>query len=164
MAKDKIPKTNVMRLLEKSAVIYEVFTYPWKEDDLDARHVGKELNRNDDEIYKTILLLGDKTGPIVAVIPSNKSIDLKKLAKLSENKRVTMLPLKDLEKTTGYIRGGCSPLGMKRSYPTFIDDAVCNLPQVLVSAGQRGIQISLCPDSLIHLTKATTGNISMEHL
>lgn len=160
MSKKRPPKTNAMRLVEKSGKSYEVFTFPWKEDDHDARHVGQYLVRPDDEIFKTLVAVGDKSGPLVAVIPSNRNLDLKKLAAMSGNKRVEMLALKDLEKTTGYIRGGCSPLGMKRTYPTFIAQEVLALDQVLVSAGQRGVQMALKPADLIDLSGAITGDIT----
>ncbi len=160
MSKKRSPKTNAMRLVETAGKSYEVFTFPWKEDDHDARNVGKHLARNDDEIFKTLVAVGDKTGPLVAVIPSNRNLDLKKLAAISGNKRVDMLHLKELEKTTGYIRGGCSPLGMKRSYPTFIAEEVLALEQVLVSAGQRGVQMGLRPVDLIELSGAITGDIA----
>lgn len=162
MSKKRLPKTNAMRLVETAGKPYEVFTFPWKEDDHDARHVGEHLQRNDDEIYKTLVAVGDKSGPLVAVIPSNRNLDLKKLAAISGNKRVDMLHLKDLEKTTGYIRGGCSPLGMKRAYPTFIAEAVQHLDQVLVSAGQRGVQMGLQPTDLIELSGATVADITLD--
>lgn len=164
MSGKRIKKTNAMRLLTQAKIDYEVFTYRWKEDDLDARHVGVEINRPDDVIYKTLLAQGDKTGPLVAIIPSHLSIDLKKLAHASGNKKVDMLPLKDLEKTTGYIRGGCSPIGMKHQLPSYIDQRVNELDQVIVSAGQRGLQVGLVPQDLIDFIHADMADITMAHL
>lgn len=152
MKQKKTPKTNAMRLLEKEGVDYEVFTYPWKEDTLDAIHAQENLRRELDDVYKTLLCLGDKTGPLVAVIPAKAHIDLKKLGRVSGNKRVEMLPLKELEKTTGYIRGGCSPLAMKRQYPTILDDSARHFDIILVSAGQRGLQVGLAPQDLLRIT------------
>lgn len=164
MSGKHIKKTNAMRLLTQAKIDYEVFTYRWKEDDLDARHVGAEIDRPDDVIYKTLLAQGDKTGPLVAIIPSHLSIDLKKLAHTSGNKKVDMLPLKDLEKTTGYIRGGCSPIGMKHQFPAYIDQRVNELDQVIVSAGQRGLQVGLVPQDLIDFIHADVADITMAHL
>ena len=153
MKQKKTPKPNAMRLLEKEGVAYDVFTYPWKEDALDALHAQENLRREQDDVYKTLLCVGDKTGPLVAVIPAKAHIDLKKLGRVSGNKRVEMLPLKELEKTTGYIRGGCSPLAMKRLYPTILDDSARQFDIILVSAGQRGLQVGLAPQALLQVTK-----------
>lgn len=164
MGSKKHKKTNAMRLLTQGEIDYEVYTYRWKEDDLDARQVGPEIDRPDEMIFKTLLATGDKTGPIVAVIPSYLSIDLKKLAQVSQNKKVEMLPLKDLEKTTGYIRGGCSPIGMKHRLPTYIDGHIDGLDEVIVSAGQRGLQVGLKPTDLVAFTEALVVDITMAHL
>lgn len=149
-----------MRLLEQAEIDYQVFHYPWKEDDLDARHVGQHLQRPDEMIFKTLVAHGDKTGVLVAVIPCLYALDLKKLAKASGNKKVEMLHLRDLEKTTGYIRGGCSPVGMKKQYPTFLDIHLNDLDEVLVSAGARGLQMALAPNDLISITKARVDDIT----
>ena len=107
MSKDKEKKTNAMRMVERAKVPYNVYHYAWKEDALDAVHAAAELQRPTDQVFKTLVAIGDKTGPVVGVIPSDQELDLKKFARASGNKRVEMLHLKDLEKTTGYIRGGC---------------------------------------------------------
>lgn len=159
MKKQKTPKTNAMRILERAKIPYQVLTYPWKEDALDAIHAAEAMGRKDEEVYKTLLAQGDKSGVLVAVIPSNAHIDLKKLAKASGNKRVEMLPLKHLTETTGYVRGGCSPLGMKKDYPTFIDESVLNLQEVGVSAGQRGLQMALAPKDLIQVAHMSVANL-----
>jgi len=108
------------------------------------------------QIFKTLVAVGNKTGPIVAVIPGDEEVDLKKLAKESGNKKVEMLHLKDLEETTGYIRGGCSPVGMKKLFPTFIDQRATELSLMIVSAGRRGLQMGLKPTDL---AKAVKGKI-----
>ena len=109
MAKKKQVKTNAIRIVEQKKIPYQEHTYTFSEDDLGAKHVAEELNQNEAQIFKTLVAVGNKTGPVVAVIPSNQELDLKKIAKESGNKKVEMLHLKDLESLTGYIRGGCSP-------------------------------------------------------
>ena len=106
-----------------------------------------------EEIFKTLVALGNKTGVLVAVIPSNQALDLKKIAQVSGNKKVEMLPLRDLEITTGYIRGGCSPVGMKKLFPTFIDESAQAFTTVVVSAGRRGLQMEVKPNDLRQVTK-----------
>ena len=141
MKKEKIQKTNAMRLLDKAKLDYLVHHYPWKEDELDAVHVGH-------------VLVGDKTGVIVAMLPSEASIDFKALARASGNKSVEMLHLKDLEKTTGYIRGGCSPLGMKKNYPLYLASEAQAWETIIFSAGKRGVQIELSLQSLVKIAEA----------
>ena len=119
MAKKKQVKTNAIRIVEQKKIPYQEHTYTFSEDDLGAKHVAEELNQNEAQIFKTLVAVGNKTGPVVAVIPSNQELDLKKIAKESGNKKVEMLHLKDLENLTGYIRGGCSPVGMKKLFPTY---------------------------------------------
>lgn len=153
MKKEKRQKTNAMRLIEAQKLPYEIHCYPWKEDELDGKHVANALERPVGQVFKTLVLVGDKTGVLVALVSSEASIDLKKMAKVSGNKKVEMLPLKELEKTTGYIRGGCSPLGMKKEFPTYLSDEMKAWESVLFSAGKRGQQIELKVEYLIALTK-----------
>ncbi|MDH6365236.1 Cys-tRNA(Pro)/Cys-tRNA(Cys) deacylase [Enterococcus sp. PF1-24] len=148
MAKKKAQKTNALRLLEQKKIVYQEHEYQWAEAQL-AIPAGK----NPDEIFKTLVAVGNKTGPLVAVIPINHEVDLKKLAKASGNKKVEMLPLKELEETTGYIRGGCSPVGMKKLLPTYFEEAAANLPTIVVSAGKRGLQMEVAPQELASLVK-----------
>ena len=103
--------------------------------------------------HKTLVAVGNKTGPIVAVIPGDQELDLKKIAKASGNKKVEMLHLRDLEETTGYIRGGCSPIGMKKLFPTYIDESARHLEEIIISAGKRGLQIGLSPTDLSKLVR-----------
>lgn len=160
MAKKKESKTNALRLVEQQKIPYTLYHYTWSEDAISANHVADQLlEKKEAQIFKTLLFVGNVTGPIVAVIPSNQEADLKKLAKLSGNKKVELLHLTELEKTTGYIRGGCSPVGMKKQFPTYLDSSVEIWDEMIVSAGRRGIQMGLAPQALIRLTKAIVGTI-----
>lgn len=154
MKKEKIQKTNAMRLLDKANLDYLVHHYPWKEDELDAIHVGHALEKPLGQVFKTLVLVGDKTGVIVAMVPSEASIDFKALARASGNKSVEMIHLKDLEKTTGYIRGGCSPLGMKKAYPLYLASEAQAWETIIFSAGKRGVQIELNLQSLVEIAEA----------
>ncbi len=160
MAKKKESKTNALRIVEQQKIPYTLYHYTWSEDAISANHVADQLlEKKEAQIFKTLLFVGNITGPIVAVIPSNQEADLKKLAKLSGNKKVELLHLTELEKTTGYIRGGCSPVGMKKQFPTYLDSSVEIWDEMIVSAGRRGIQMGLAPQALIRLTKAIVGTI-----
>lgn len=160
MAKKKESKTNALRIVEQQKIPYTLYHYNWSEDAISANHVADQLlEKKEAQIFKTLLFVGNVTGPIVAVIPSNQEADLKKLAKLSGNKKVELLHLTELEKTTGYIRGGCSPVGMKKQFPTYLDSSVEIWDEMIVSAGRRGIQMGLAPQALIRLTKAIVGTI-----
>ena len=160
MAKKKESKTNALRIVEQQKIPYTLYHYTWSEDAVSANHVADQLlEKKEAQIFKTLLFVGNVTGPIVAVIPSNQEADLKKLAKLSGNKKVELLHLTELEKTTGYIRGGCSPVGMKKQFPTYLDSSVEIWDEIIVSAGRRGIQMGLAPQALIRLTKAIVGTI-----
>ena len=160
MAKKKESKTNALRIVEQQKIPYTLYHYTWSEDAVSANHVADQLlEKKEAQIFKTLLFVGNVTGPIVAVIPSNQEADLKKLAKLSGNKKVELLHLTELEKTTGYIRGGCSPVGMKKQFPTYLDSSVEIWDEMIVSAGRRGIQMGLTPQALIRLTKAIVGTI-----
>lgn len=160
MAKKKESKTNAQRIVEQQKIPYTLYHYTWSEDAVSANHVADQLlGKKEAQIFKTLLFVGNVTGPIVAVIPSNQEADLKKLAKLSGNKKVELLHLTELEKTTGYIRGGCSPVGMKKQFPTYLDSSVEIWDEMIVSAGRRGIQMGLAPQALIRLTKAIVGTI-----
>ena len=153
MAKKKQVKTNAIRIVEQKKIPYQEHTYTFSEDDLGAKHVAEELNQNEAQIFKTLVAVGNKTGPVVAVIPSNQELDLKKIAKESGNKKVEMLHLRDLENLTGYIRGGCSPVGMKKLFPTYFDQSALNFATIMVSAGKRGLQMELAPNDLAGLVR-----------
>ncbi|GGN48524.1 Cys-tRNA(Pro) deacylase [Oceanobacillus indicireducens] len=155
-------KTNVHRLLDKEKIAYQIHEYAWKEDSLDAETAASQTNIPLDRVFKTLVTVGDKTGPVVVVISAQDELNLKKLAKVSGNKKIDMLPMKDLEKTTGYIRGGCSPIGMKKSYPTYIDSYAEGLEYLVISAGKRGSQVELSPADLKEMTKAAYADLRAE--
>ncbi|MEG0294714.1 Cys-tRNA(Pro) deacylase [Enterococcus sp.] len=155
MAKKKENKTNALRKLEQQKIAYVEHHYEWSEEHLGAEAVLQQLpDKNPAQIFKTIVAVGNVTGVLVAIVPSDQVIDLKKLAKVSGNKRVEMLPLNALEITTGYIRGGCSPVGMKKQFPTFLEESATLFETVIVSAGRRGLQMELAPSDLVKVTKA----------
>lgn len=159
MKKKKNKKTNAMRIVENEKIPYHVHTYKWKEDQSGARPVAEGIQKPMDKIYKTLVTVGDKHGVTVACIPSEKELDLKKLAIVSGNKNVDMLAMKDLEEVTGYIRGGCSPIGMKKQYPTYIDRSAKKKSEIIVSAGKRGVQMELNPLELLEVTNGTFADI-----
>ncbi|HPJ00132.1 MAG TPA: Cys-tRNA(Pro) deacylase [Enterococcus sp.] len=159
MAKKKSVKTNAIRLIEQKKIPYVEHQYEWSEDHLSATDVSEQLGVQEN-IYKTLVAVGNKTGPLVAVIPSNRELDLKKIAKASNNKKVEMLHLRDLETTTGYIRGGCSPVGMKKLFPTYIDQSATSLATMIVSAGRRGLQMELAPQDLVKITRGQLVDIT----
>lgn len=162
MAKKKLPKTNAIRLLDQKKIVYCEHSYEWSEDDLSAQHVAAQLNQPEEQVFKTLVTLGNKTGLLVAVVPGNGALDLKKLASVSGNKKVEMIHMKDLERLTGYIRGGCSPLGMKKQFPTYIDETAQLFDTIMISAGQRGLQIELNPIDLAEVVSAPFVNILVD--
>ena len=155
MAKQKIEKTNAARLLDRAKVAYELVPYTVDEENLAATHVAEELGEPIEQVFKTLVLRGDRNGHFVCVIPGDKEVDLKAAAKLSGNKSAALIPMKELLPTTGYIRGGCTPIGMKRRFPTFIDSSCLNFDHIFISAGVRGLQLRINPQELIRFTEAT---------
>ena len=154
-----IEKTNVARLLDRAKIRYELIAYEVDETDLSAVHVAEQLNEPVEAVFKTLVLKGDKTGFFVCVIPGAEELDLKKVAKISGNKSCEMIPMKDLISITGYIRGACSPLGMKKRLPTFIHDSYRDFENIYVSAGKRGLQLHMAPQELITEIKAIVGSL-----
>lgn len=152
-----IEKTNAARLLDKAKISYELIAYEVDENDLSAVHVAAQLNQAVECVFKTLVLKGDKTGYFVCIIPGAEELDLKKAAKISGNKSCDMIPMKELLSITGYIRGACSPVGMKKQFPTYIHDSCRNFEKIYVSAGKRGLQLHLVPQDLITEIKATVG-------
>lgn len=150
----KINKTNVARLLDKAKIAYELIPYEVDENDLSAIHVAASLNEDINCVFKTLILKGDKNGYFVCVIPGDKEVDLKLAAKASGNKKCDLIPMKDLLPLTGYIRGGCSPIGMKKPFPTYIHETCREYSYIYISAGQRGLQLKLSPNDLINEVKA----------
>lgn len=162
MAKKKrVQKTNAIRIVEQQKIPYKEYEFEWSEDHLSANSVAEKIGIEDGKIFKTLVTVGNKTGPVVAVIPGNKELNLKKLASASGNKKVEMLHLKDLEETTGYIRGGCSPIGMKKLFPTFIAEEANQFETIIVSAGKRGMQIELAPSAIVHVTNGSIADLTM---
>ena len=154
-----IEKTNVARLLDRAKIRYELIAYEVDETDLSAVHVAEQLNEPVEAVFKTLVLKGDKTGFFVCIIPGAEELDLKKAAKISGNKSCEMIPMKDLLSITGYIRGACSPLGMKKRLPTFIHDSYRDFENIYVSAGKRGLQLHMAPQELITEIKAIVGSL-----
>ncbi|PUV24724.1 Cys-tRNA(Pro) deacylase [Sphingobacterium athyrii] len=147
-------KTNAVRLLDTAKVKYSLREYEVDDHDVSADHVALSLGLSPETLYKTLVLKGNKDPYIVAVIPGNAQLDLKKIAKAANNKNCEMLPMKDLLTVTGYIRGGCSPIGMKKLFPTFIEEAAQLEEEISISAGKRGLQMILNPNDLATLTQA----------
>lgn len=160
MAK-KIEKTNAARLLDKAKLQYNLIPYEVDENDLAAQHVADSLGQDIAKVFKTLVLHGDKTGHIVAVIPGNMEVDLKALAKVAGNKKVEMIAMKDLLQVTGYIRGGCSPIGMKKRFPTYFHTTALDQDVIYVSAGVRGLQIEISPQDLIYFVQAKVADIGV---
>ena len=150
-----LEKTNAARLLDKSKIQYNLIAYEVDESDLSAIHVAEQLNEPVEQVFKTLVLKGDKSGYFVCIIPGAEELDLKKAAKVSGNKSCDMIPMKDLLVITGYIRGACSPIGMKKSLPTYIHESCLHFDLIYVSAGKRGLQLHLAPANLISVVRAT---------
>ena len=161
MAK-KTDKTNAARLLDKAGITYNLIPYEFDENDLAAQHVADSLGQPIERVFKTLVLHGDKTGHIVCVVPGNGEVDLKALAKASGNKKVEMIPMKDLLSVTGYIRGGCSPVGMKKRFPTYFHTTALDFDTIYVSAGVRGLQIEIAPADLIGFVGATVASVATD--
>ena len=157
---NKIQKTNAARLLDKMKIKYELVPYNFDPDDLAAEHVAEELGEPIEQVYKTLVLRGDKTGLFVCVVAGNREVDLKLAAKVSGNKKAEMLPLKELLPHTGYIRGGCTSIGMKKHFPTYFSEEMQRFDTVYVSAGQRGLQLKLSPTDLAKAAQASFAKIT----
>lgn len=160
MPKKGIEKTNAARLLDRAGIAYNLIPYEFDESDLAASHVAQSLGEPIERVFKTLVLHGDKNGYLVCVVPGNTEVDLKALAKASGNKKTEMIPMKDLLGVTGYIRGGCSPIGMKKKYPTYIHSTALGFDSIFISAGVRGLQLQLSPSELVAFTNATVGDFA----
>jgi Cys-tRNA(Pro)/Cys-tRNA(Cys) deacylase len=145
-------KTNAARILDSKNISYELIQYEVDESDLSANAVAAKLGQDADQVFKTLVLRGDKTGVFVCIIPGSKELDLKKAAKASGNKNAAMVQMKEILELTGYIRGGCSPIGMKKKYVSYIDENCILYDQIFISAGIRGLQLKIVPDDLILAT------------
>lgn len=150
----KVHKTNAMRMLEVAGVSYSAVTYEVDESDLSGVHAAEVMGADPDTIFKTLVLSTPSAGHVVCCIPVAEELDLKKAAAAAGEKSLQMLPMKQLFSTTGYVRGGCSPLGMKKQFPTFIDETAILFDQIGVSAGERGLQILVNPEDLARVVHA----------
>lgn len=155
----KINKTNAARILDKEKIPYELIPYEVDESDLSAVHVAEQLNEPVNQLFKTLVLNGDKTGYFVCIIPGDNELNLKQAAKASGNKSCNMIPMKDLLQVTGYIRGACSPIGMKKHFPTYIQPSCLDYEFIYISAGQRGLQIKIAPSDLINIVRIKTTDL-----
>lgn len=158
----KIQKTNTARLLDKAKIPYQLIPYKVDENDLAATHVAEQLNEDIAQVFKTLVLRGDRNGLFVCVIPGNAEVDLKKAAKVSGNKSAEMIQMKELLPLTGYIRGGCSPIGMKKPFPTYIHESCRQFDYIYISAGQRGLQLKLSPLQLSDFINAVISDLISE--
>ncbi len=156
----KQKKTNAARILDSLGISYEIKEYRVDPDDLSAVHVAKEAGMPIEMVFKTLVARGDKNGVLMAVIPGALEVDLKALATVSGNKRVELVPLKEVQTLTGYIRGGCSPLGAKKDYPVYLDIRAKDQSTIAVSAGIRGEQLLMAPVDLIKAVNATVAAIA----
>jgi len=156
-------KTNAARILDSHKINYEIVEYQVDENDLSATTVAAKLGQNVEQVFKTLVLRGNANGLFVAVIPGNAEVNLKKAAKASGNKNAEMIHLKELLPLTGYIRGGCSPLGMKKNYPTYIHETCLHFDFIYVSGGKRGTQLKLNPKDLILCTGAVVCDLIDEN-
>ena len=147
-------RTNVMRLLDAAGIEYEVGEYEVDENDLSGSHAADMMGVDHDSMFKTLVLRGEKTGYLVCCIPVDEELDLKKVAKAAGDKKVEMIHMKELLPLTGYIRGGCSPIGMKKKFPTYIEETAVLFDKIAVSAGMRGVQILIDPEQLAAYTEA----------
>ena len=155
-------KTNAMRMLDAAKIKYEIMEYVPDENDLTGTHIAAQIGLDENIVFKTLVAVGDKTGHIVFCIPSPAEIDLKKAAAATGNKKIEMVHVKELFALTGYVRGGCSPLGMKKQYPTVFHETVQILDTVMVSAGKIGYQVELAPAGLLELAGAEWADLCVE--
>ena len=155
-------KTNAVRLLDSLGVHYELCEYAVDPDDLAAESVAAKIGLPPEQVFKTLLARGDRNGPCFAVIPGNYELDLKALAKLSGDRKVELVPLKQVQPLTGYIRGGVTVLGAKKDFPVFVDETMELWDVVSISAGVRGTQVLIAPADYVRITNAALGEIAME--
>ncbi len=162
MTKKKTEKTNAARLLDKAGIAYELVPYEVDEEHLAATHVAEQLGEDIECVFKTLVLKGDRTGFFVCVVPGNHEVDLKAAARVSGNKKADLIPMKELLSVTGYIRGGCSPIGMKKPFPTYIHRTAALYPWIYISAGVRGLQLKIAPSDLIAYIGAVVASLGTE--
>ncbi|MDE6827919.1 MAG: Cys-tRNA(Pro) deacylase [Alistipes sp.] len=156
----KIEKTNAARLLDRAGIGYELVPYTVDEEHLAATHVAEQLGEPIECVFKTLVLRGDRTGLFVCVVPGDHEVDLKAAARVSGNKKADLIPMKELLTSTGYVRGGCSPVGMKKLLPTFFHSTVADHPFIYVSAGVRGLQLKVAPQALVAFVGGALAELS----
>ncbi|MFZ9760505.1 MAG: Cys-tRNA(Pro) deacylase [Candidatus Kapaibacteriota bacterium] len=154
-----IKKTNCCRILDSLAIPYTLLTYEWSEDSLDAISVADKLQLPHEIVFKTLVLRGDSTPVFVIIVPGNQEVSLKKVAKATGNASCSLLPISDLFHLTGYLRGGCSPIGMKKQFPTYLEETSFLFDEISISPGQRGMQILLSPKDIVTATNAMVSNL-----
>ncbi|MDE6490236.1 MAG: Cys-tRNA(Pro) deacylase [Muribaculaceae bacterium] len=157
-----LPKTNAARLLDRAGIPYTLVPYTVDPDNLAADHVAAELGEDINRVFKTLVLHGDRVGYFVCVVPGNAEVDLKKAARVAGAKKADMIPMKDLLPVTGYIRGGCTAIGMKKRFPTYFHCTALDHSTIYVSAGQRGLQLCVAPDLLIGYVGATVADLIVD--
>lgn len=153
-------KTNAIRLIEKAKLVYREAFYEYDENDLSGLHAAQAISMPPEQVFKTLVSRGDRNGINVFCIPVCCELDLKKAAKISGNKKIELIPVKELFPLTGYIRGGCSPIGMKKHYPTFFDETCILWDEIAVSAGERGHQLLMPPDLLVDFVRGTVADLT----
>ncbi len=156
---NKTEKTNAARLLDKAGIPYQLVPYEPDENDLAAVHIAVQLGEPVEQVFKTLVLSGDRTGYFVCVVPGNAEVDLKSAARVSGNKKCDLIPMKELLGVTGYIRGGCSPVGMKKPFPTWFHSTALDFGSIYVSAGVRGLQFRIDPRQLISYVHASVADL-----
>ncbi len=152
-------KTNATRLLESAGVAFQTIEYEVDESDLSGMHIANQLGKEPEGIFKTLVMKGEKNGYFVCCLPVCDELDLKKVAKAFGDKKVDLIPMKNLKDLTGYIRGGCSPIGMKKKFPTLIDETVILFDEIYINAGMRGMMISIEPNALLQFVEAKTADL-----
>lgn len=155
-------KTNAMRMLNAAKIPFESLEYEVDENDLSGVHIAEQIGYPLEQVFKTLVARGDKTGPVVFCIPCAEELDLRRVAALTGNKRLEMVAVKELLGLTGYIRGGCSPIGMKKKFPTWIDESALNYERITVSSGTRGAQLLLDRAQLIQFVQACTAPLTVK--
>lgn len=160
---EKLQKTNAARLLDRAKIAYELIPYKVDENNLAADHVAEELGEDINRVFKTLVLRGDRCGYFVCVIPGNREVDLKLAAKAAGAKKAEMIHVKELLPLTGYIRGGCSPVGMKKPFPTLFHSTALDFDHIYVSAGQRGLQLKVAPAALIDYVGGKVADIATQN-
>ena len=161
MAKTHEETTNAMRLLRAGKIPFETRSYEVDESDLSGVHAAQVMGVPPEQVFKTLVAKGEKRGPLVFVIPVAEELDLKKCAAAAGDKRVELIPMKELLPLTGYIRGGCSPVGMKKQFPTYLDETATLFEQILVSAGKRGLQLVVDPQQLCSFLGGNFADLTM---